>query len=124
MPTTCQQVRNDAAAIIELLTNAINAIKPALRPDPEAPVERVLQGDQRYAGLCGSMLALGSALSRTGYGDRVAKGLVASVRVIRGDRAETLYDMPYIRTKNVFVQSSPDHVEVVCDEVQRKKDYA
>lgn len=80
------------------LLDAQNALNEIYAPEPEGPVPKVLEADRRHERIRQIMVELGTALSRTRYGHDVATGLVVGVRVIRGERAETVYETRYMQT--------------------------
>jgi hypothetical protein len=107
--------------MVELLQAAIVALQPAFWLEPESPVERVLEGDKREALVNASLKELGGFLARHPSGFHVAEGLISNVRLERGPRAETVYEGPAMRVRPVYVSGQPDHVEIVCNEAERKK---
>lgn len=121
--TTIKQAMAEADEINCALIDAKNALDAIYVDEPKTPVERVQEGDRRQKLIEEIMVKLGVDLARTRNGFRVAHGLIAAVRVIRGERAETTYGPEYLRTKTAYVNGQPDHVEIECNEVERKKDY-
>lgn len=115
--TTIKQTVEHADAINCALLDAKNALDVIYAPDPGSPVERVQEGDKRAQKICQIMFELGAALRQTHYGNFVAQGLLGTVRVIRGPRAETVWQNQNqaIFFRNVMVAGEPHHVEIEVD---------
>lgn len=120
---TIKEAMEAADEINCALLDAKNALDAIYAKEPETPTQRVQEGTKRHEKIAQILEELGGALARSRYGYVLAKGLVCDVRVIRGARAETVYEAKYLRAKTVYSNGQPDHVEIECNEVERKKDY-
>lgn len=121
--TTIKQAIASADTINVALLDAKNALDAIYAPDPGSPVERVLQGDRRGERIAQIMCELGTALRQTGYGHYAAHGLFGTVRVVRGPRAESVWQNQdgAMRWKTVAIGGQPDHVEVEVDVANASK---